>query len=476
MAKLHQPVTRMWTDVGVVTLLLGAHLWYLLHTTFVDWPEMLLYPWFLTKGLLYYRDVVLAYVPGSYYLLHVLYSLIGYSAASERMIAYGFILLTDILVYVTVRKQTKSWISAAIALAFFVWWQPILSGNTIWYETILSPIYIVMYLLALRYIEKPDVRRVVSLALLTAGATLIKQTAVWSVLVLCMFVWLSHTKKKDGFMHAVGIGLTVIASHLLVWGYFALLGAGSAYGFWVFGFLLSLSQANSGYALAPPRSDVALILPALLPLGLYVGVRWDKKIWLLILLFAAVVLAGLPRWGLHRFQPALSFLSISVGVFVHYVVTSKRRSVFVLGAIIAILVCIGSWRSFRVFIALRDSMQPQFFRKTYEELLTYVKKEVQGPIYILGNYDYLYFGLNEKPAVMPWVPLFPWNAEVPGMQKQIIDSLETNAVPYILYIPYHADRGYYLDYSPDELFLYVRSKYVKIGAAPIPGGELLKRR
>lgn len=277
-------------------------------------------------------------------------------------------------------------------------------------------------------------------------------------------------------MHAVGIGLCTIAAHLLVWGYFALHGAGSAYGFWVFGFLFSLSQANSGYALMPPRSDLALILPALLPLGMYIGVKWDKKIWLRMLLFIALVLAGLPRWGLHRFQPALAFVSISVGVLVHYVITAKRWRVLAVGVMMAFFVCIGSWRSMRVFLSLRDSMQPQFFGKTYEGLLTYVKKEVPGPIYILGNYDYLYYGLNEKPTVMPWVPLFPWNAEVPGMQTQIIDSLETNAVPYILYIPYHADRGYYLDYSPEELFLYVRAKYVKIGAAPIPGGELLKRR
>jgi hypothetical protein len=95
---------------------------------------------------------------------------------------------------------------------------------------------------------------------------------------------------------------------------------------------------------------------------------------------------------------------------------------------------------------------------------------------VLGSYDYLYFGNDEKPTVLPWVPLFPWNGQVPGMQKQLIDSLESHQVPYILFVPFHPDTGYYLDYSPDELFLYVRAKYAKIGAAPVSGGELLKRR
>ena len=122
MAKFISVLTRYTADIGIIFLALGIHLWYLTHTTFVDWPEMLLYPWFLTKGLVYYRDVVLAYVPGAYYLLHALYSLIGYSTASEKLIAYGFILLTDVLVYLTARRLTKQVVPSIFAVFFFVLW------------------------------------------------------------------------------------------------------------------------------------------------------------------------------------------------------------------------------------------------------------------------------------------------------------------------------------------------------------------
>lgn len=476
MEKLHTPVRGWWRDIAGILAALGIHVWYLCHTTFVDWPEMLLYPWFLTKGLLYYRDVVLAYVPGSYYLLHALYSLIGYSVASERIIAYGFILLTDVLIYITARRLTKSFWYSIAALVFFVWWQPIFSGNTIWYETILTPMYLGMYLFALRYLEKSMVRYLVPVGIMLALTTLIKQTAIWSVLFVCLFVWLSSKKKIEGFFHAVIIGFMTIAANLLVWGYFALLGAGSAYGFWVFGFLFDLSQGGSGYALMPPRSDITLILPAIIPLLLYGLFRVKKHEWLLILLTVAVLLSGLPRWGLHRLQPMLAYIAVSVGVLMHYVVVSKIRWIRLVGCVAACVVLMGSWRSIRVFITLRDAMQPQFFGGTYHALLSYIQKEAPGPIYVLGNYDYLYFGKDEKPTVLPWVPLFPWNGQVPGMQKQLIDSLESHQVPYILFVPFHPDTGYYLDYSPDELFLYVRAKYAKIGAAPVSGGELLKRR
>lgn len=467
---------HVWLEALLLCVGLGVHLFYLFHTTFVDWPEMLLYPWFLTKGLVYYRDVILAYVPGAYYLLHGLYSLIGYSTASEKLIAYGFILLTDVLVYLTARRLTKQVWPGIIALFFFVLWQPIFSGNTIWYETILAPMYLIAYFFALRYLDKPTLNAVIPVGTMLAVATLMKQTAVWSVLAMCLFVWLSHTHKKEGVIHAVIIGLTTIAANLLVWGYFVFVGVGRDYGFWVFGFLLNLSQSTSMYALAPTRSDLTLIAPALIPLVMFAVLRPKKHVWLLLSLMVAVLLSGLPRWGLHRLQPMLAFIAVGVGVIVASFIATKKQYIVLLGIIVACIMVIGSWRSFRVFTVLRDPMQPTFFDARYQELLSYANAQASGPVYVLGNYDYLYFGRNERPAVLPWVPLFPWNAQVPGMEKRLIASLESARVPYILYIPFHPDRGYYLDYVPNELFLYVRSKYEKIGAMPMESGELYRRR
>lgn len=466
---------NLWVEGGIVLSALGIHLWYLFHTTFVDWPEMLLYPWFLTKGLLYYRDVVLAYVPGSYYLLHGIYSVIGYSPASERAIAYGFILLTDILVYIVARKLTRSWWASSLALFFFVLWQPIFSGNTIWYETILAPIYLAVYLLLLRYTDKPRLASAVHVGIVLALATLIKQTAAWPLGMACLFVWLSQKNKIQGFFHAAVLGSIALLFQLMTWGYFALQGAGSEYWFWVFGFIANLSQSASGYALAPTRGDLALILPAVIPLLMVPMLRPKKEGWLIILFAVAVLLAGLPRWGLHRLQPMLAFISVSIAVSAVHLFRQKQWAK-VLGIIVLCSVVAGSWRSFRVFVTLRDPMQPTFFDATYQQLVAFMDKETDGAVYVLGNYDYLYFGMDKKPTVLPWVPLFPWNGQVPGMETKLIASIESHEVPYILLVPFHPEAGYYDGYAPNQLFLYVRSKYEKIGAAPVPGGELLRRR
>lgn len=473
MAKYHW-LNTLLLECGLILTALGIHLWYLMHTTFVDWPEMLLYPWFLSQGMMYYRDIVLAYVPGAYYLLHALYSVIGYSVQSERVIAYGFILFTDILVYITVRKLTRSWVAGLGALLFFVLWQPIFSGNTIWYETLLAPIYLGAYLLVLRYSAKPTLGALVPVGLILAAATLVKQTAAWPLLAVCLFIWLSGKNKKPGFIHAVIVGLIVVAGQLIVWGYFALLGAGSEYAFWVFGFIGNLSQSASMYALAPPRSDITLILPVVLPLFLLMLLRPKKEGWFLIIFTVAVFLAGLPRWGLHRLQPLLAFIAVAGALAVVSMVQKKRFVVF--GVMLLCVVAAGSWRSYRVFVTLRDPMQPTFFGKDYEHLLRFLNANAPGPLYVLGNYDYVYFGRNEMPTVVPWVPLFPWNGKVPGMEARLIASIEESKVPFILFVPYHIASGYYDGYAPEELFLYVRAKYEKIGAAPVSGGELLRRK
>lgn len=462
-------------EVIAFLTVIGIHIWFLLHTTFVDWPEMLVYPWFLSKGLLYYRDVVLAYVPGSYYLLHALYSILGYSPVSERIIAYCFILLTDWLVYAVSRSVTKSGIWAIISLLFFVIWQPVFSGNTIWYETMLAPLYLVTYLLILGYLKEPRMPKALWIGGLLGVATLIKQTAAWPLAAVCLFVWLSAKNKRVSFLHAVGIGVVAIVMQLLSWGYFALQGAGSEYGYWVFGFIAVLSGQSSMYALAPPRSDLTLILPALIPFAVLFFLPLKKERILLIVFTFAVLLAGLPRWGLHRLQPMLAFIAVGVSYF-GTIDLRKYRTLVPIFSFAFFLTVVGSWRSVRVFVTLRDPMQPTFFDARYQQLVSYLHSQAPGSLYVLGNYDYVYFGRNETPTVLPWVPLFPWNGKVPGMEARLICSLEAAKPEYILYAPFHPPFDYYDGYAPKELFLYVSAKYEKIGAPPAEGGELLRRK
>ena len=47
----------------LLVLLLGVHLFFLYLLKFTAWPEMLLWPYLITKGWLPYRDIAIAHTP-----------------------------------------------------------------------------------------------------------------------------------------------------------------------------------------------------------------------------------------------------------------------------------------------------------------------------------------------------------------------------------------------------------------------------
>lgn len=477
MAKYISLLNRYKADIGIILLALGIHLWYLFHTTFVDWPEMLLYPWLHSQGLAFYRDIIIPFPPAINYFLYAMYSFFGYSAASQRIIAYLCIFLTDILIYVVVRVLVKRRMVAWSSMLFFIFWQPIFYGNSLWHETILAPIIVGTFLAVVQYLKGPTLQRAVWIGILFALLSLSKQTTLWSMAIVCLYILVVAKDKRLGIRDVLIVGIFPVAAHLMVYGYYLLIGVGAQYAFWVYRFPFLLADKGSYYRLDPTRGDIALLLPAFIPLMVAVLVSRNRNIfWLLSVWTVALVAMAFPRWAIHRLQPALAFAAIGFAMLVSGLAEVKSKTAVLLGSIVLVLVASFGWRSIRAYTTIRDPMQPQFFGEMYQELVAFGNQHLDQPFFILGDYDYLYIGLDKKPVVLPWMQLLPWNAQLPGMQERIITSLESQKVPYILYIPYHPKEGYYLNYPPNELLLYVRTKYVKIGAMPVEGGELYKRR
>ena len=450
---------------------LSVHLAYLFRTTFVDWPEMLLYPWFASQGLVYYRDVSVPFPPLINYFLSASYGILGFSPESERIIAYILVLLTDILIYWIVRTVTQNRLAAWGSLCFFVFWHPIFYGNSLWHETVIAPVMLGTLFAVLRYIRVQDNRSVMMLALFVTALSLMKQTVVWPLIAVAGYLFFSSQKKSSVLRHGAIALCTMAAAHLLVLGWYAFRGAGNEYLFWVYKFPLSLGSISSQYGIPVTRSDLALLLPAFLPLMVLPIFGKSRIPYLLMIPWTvALFLMALPRWGIFRLEPALAFAAIAFGLFltaIYQKLSRLRLAVWV--GVIVLLIGFG-WRSFWTYVTLRDPMQPQFFGKQYTELLSYAREHVDGPLYILGNYDYLYFGLHSAPVVRPWIPMFPWNGQIPGSQASIINAIRETKVPTIWYIPYHGWSGFYGSYFPAAVYTYILNNYSPAGYLPVPGG------
>ncbi len=464
--------------------LLGLHLIILIFTNFTDWPEMLLYPWFLSKGLIYYQDVVLAYVPGAYYLLYGFYKILGFTPSSLRIIAYIFVFVSDLLLFWISLKLFKKRLICTVVLLFFMLWQPIFTGNTIWYETMLLPFYLLAFYFYYRFLLTEKSKYLLISGLTFACSLLIKQTAVLPVVFSIIFLLILKRSKKALIHGTMVLAISVIPL-LLVWVYYAFQGVGSSFFYWVFVFPTQLTKADCYYLLAPSLGDIALIGPAYLPtffltvVGLFI---WRKKqqVWPIVFIIGwsiALFFAGSPRWGMHRLVPSLAFSALALGyilVLIKKKAYTKTWNKFVVFIFLVVLV-LGFIRSFGKFIFMREKNATQFWGNEYINLGNFVLREIgNAKFFVFGNYDYLYFFFDRKPSVFPWTPMFPWNGKVAGIQEAIVTSLEQTKIPYILYIPYHKNSRFYLDYYPELLGDYIFSKYTKL--TPLPaGGWLLKR-
>lgn len=428
-----------------IILALVAHLGYLFKTTFVDFPELLIYPWYIHQGMLPYRDFIIPYTPALNYLLYPLYLLFGFSPQSERIIAYSFILVTDIVIYFLVKHLTRRTWAALVALIFFVFWQPIFAGNTLWHETIMTPLFLLVFWLVVRHNEKTSIRSAVVIGLLLALLTLMKQTAAWFAIPIIVFM---------GVRNVAIIAIIIGLSHVFVWGIFAFFGVGKEYFFWTVNFLLHLSKNPGLYRDVPSRGDLFLILPSLVPL---IFLRYR-------ILFGVIVVLGFfafPRWDLFRLQPMLGFVAVGIGL----VFSKVRYKPWMV--MLFILVIIGSVRSMKRFVMVYDPMQPRFFANEYNALIDFTKQHVDGPFAALGTVENIYFGTKTRPAI-PVTPLFPWYISLPGYQQSIIDRLEGERLQYVLYAPFVP--------APEQLTLYLEEKYEKIGPLPVEGGVLYQRK
>ena len=468
----------------IIGLLLLLHLSILLSTHFTDWPEMLVYPWFLSKGLMYYRDVVLAYVPGAYYLLYGLYKIFGFSPSALRIIAYIFISFSDLLLFWISFRLFKSKFTSVVILLFFMLWQPIFTGNTIWYETILLPFYLIAFYYCYRFILTGKSKYFFIIGVAFACALLIKQTALLPLLFVIIFLLLLRRNIKALVYGAMILAISVMPL-LLVWMYYSSKSVGLGFLYWVFVFPVLLTRADFYYLLAPSLADVALITPAYLPiffLTVPMWFIWRKKqqkyaMFLIIGWSITLFFTGSSRWGMHRLVPSLAFSALALGYVITLlkngnVVTRERKKLL---SIFLIVLLFGFTRSFAKFIFVREKSHTYFWGDEYRNLGNFVAKEIgNADFFVFGNYDYLYFFFDRKPSILPWTPMFPWNGKVVGVQETIVASLEQTKIPYILYIPYHKNSRFYADYYPEVLGNYIFSKYSKVASLPTDGW-LLKR-
>jgi len=449
----------------LVPLILLIHFILLINLRFTAWPEMILWPYFILKGLLPYRDIAMAHNPLLIFDLAIFYKIFGISLFNLKIYTWVLILLTDLLIYWVAKKITKREKVALLSLAFYVLWQPFFEGNGVWFDLVLAPLALLIFYFLWN-------KEFFWSGIFSGLAVLVKQTAFWFILPIGFTFWfLKNLKFKSikKFLTGLTVPLVIFLVYLIKVGIF------QDFYFWAIQFGIGyLPHAPGQFQLPTLKQFLALgvpyafIIPAIWFLIKKVKIQEKGQILILLVWCFFASLGIFPRWGYLHFQPFLPFLAIISGILISYFRACEKTSFAYINisykrlywAAYLVLIILGTIYLQVRFYRLNWQKADRFFEEETLEAAVWLKENTYPgeKIFILNSWDHLYALTNTLPANSPWVPTLPWYMEYPGIQEEIVADLEKEKPKLVVFEPYR-EKGLG-SYRPEKIDKFLRENYL----------------
>lgn len=409
---------------------------------------MTFWPYLIIKGWLPYKDIAIAHTPLLLVDLTILYKLFGVGLWQLKIYTWLLILLTDVLLFWIVRKIWNRK-TAILSLLFFIPFQLFYEGNGLWFDLALAPVTLIVFY----FIKKKDY---LWAGIFWALAFLTKQTAFWFLiptgLMFLQGISLQKPQKliKISKKFALGVLGTFLTAILAIW----MFGFLKDLYYWAFEFGIGILPKAQGQINLPSFRQLAIsFFPFSILFFLFFVQRRKESIFLSIWAIAGA-LGTFPRWELFHFQPAIPFLAIAGGLVFSRVKKLKPIiKILLVGYIVLNTFLVSKYY-------LREwGRETRFFEPEVKQITTYIKKntEQNDKIYVLNAWDSVYALSNTLPAVRPWVPHLPWYMELPGIQEDIVSSLDI-VRPKLIIQGEYSKTG--LDsYKPELIDEFIRDNY-----------------
>lgn len=437
-------------------LLITIHYLVLTQIQFIAWPEMFSYPYLLSKGYLIYKDIINPYPPLLPFSLQFYYSIFGMSLFSLKFISFFIIIVTDVTLFLVLRKIFNI-NKALLTLGMFILLQPSLEGNSLWFDLVITPLFILAYYFIYKYIQVQNKNLLLSNALILllgfilSLAFLIKQTSIFVILSIGLLLIIRGDRRK---LVLLIYSLALIFPVLIVSYFMFKQGIFSDYLFWVYQYPFQHLK-SAGFLLYPTYKQLTILMIILLPVC-YTLFRYrsDKKILTAIFLFIPSLLFSFPRFSYFHLQPALPFICITIP-YLFYKLTKKKRLIFGFGYLT--LICL----IFALFFLKWYKQESRFYDNNTIRIASVLHNKLKdkGEIFFY-NVSSEFFVISKLLPSRPWADTFPWYLETRGLQEKIINSLETHSVSYVVFRPF-ANEAFYTPgtYKPLKINNYIEQNF-----------------
>lgn len=435
--------------------LLVVHLFLLASIRFTAWPEMFSFPYLVNNKYLIYRDFHHAYQPLLTLILSVVYKLFGYKLIVLKIFTWLLILTSDILIFLISRKLFGKKLMAFLPLAIFVFLQPVLEGNMLWFDLAFLPFLLFSVYLIISWAENKKWNYLFATGLFLSICLLIKQQSVLLVVAFLFFLKAKKVSLKEVFVFFTGGVFPV----LLVVGWLAFVGIFKDYLFWTLSFPLYWLTRIPGYAILPtPKQWLSLfLLIGPLLIGIFKRFKKDRLdlIKFFTLLFFASLIAAFPRFSYLHLQPALGTYVILVSLLF---ATKRVNSVLFMGPVL--LVGLVFW----IKILPQVSQPTRFYeQRGIVDLAQFIKDNTKSSdkIYLLGPHSLLYV-LSDRLPPKPWIENYVWHFEIDRMQEKTIQHWEQDMPSAVLWsTPKHGNWYDLGAYQPKEVVQWIKANYTR---------------
>lgn len=439
-----------------VALLLGIHLFFLSNLRFTAWPEMLSYPYLRNNGFLLYKDMIHPYPPLLTMGLSYVYGIFGYGLWVLQSVAWVTILVSALLIFLIIREVTRNDKVALASLTVYVFLQPFLEGNMLWFDIGIIPPILLGTLFALR-------RKIFLAGLSLSVALLIKQTAGIFLILFFLFILLKRIKVRE-LAQFVAAPLILLLPLLV-----RLVQEGALQDFvrWTLVYPLTEWGRYPGYVqMSLTSREWAILLILFLPIIAAIAkniVRrkdlLDNRLQLLGLFLLGALFTVYPRFSFFHFQPALAFLAIWYAVFLG---NTKKLAIKFYAFCFVLFV-----------LALRLIHLPTIEREWNKEARFYGSPDLDvaqtinatvapgEQVFLVGLHSGLYAMASRLPPKR-WTDNFGWYLEIPSVQEEIVHRWDENPPKVIFWQEPEPGQWYELGtYQPQKIVEWIEKNYTK---------------
>lgn len=442
-------------------------------------PFVILMPAAMRQGYLPYEQLFDIHEP----LLPLLISFFAVPSIDGLFLARIFLVvlvtLATLLTFWAGKRQA-GWLGGLATVAFFVWWSVPFGLPKLWHESLLTSLYVLLFMVFPSSTARRSIPRLVILGLLGGVAMLTKQHAVFGV--GAMLGWQAVTYRRARrpwslMLGDVGLVAAFALLPLIVYGIYYILigGAVENWIYWTVTYNLT-SNFVSMAGLLPTSEQILGILPAylLVPAAILYAVQlrrkgdtnWERFAWALLLLVVSS-LTAFPRFEFFHLSPSLPLLAwlsaITLVQGLHINRTQDRSSIANVPWVAGITLAVIALPVYRMAVNYQTALGLDAPRKIWEysdlvPLTAEIRQHI-GPtdcVYIFPDDEAtsnLYYLLSCPPPKF-WILDYPWDM-TELIQKRILSTLETSPPAWIIY---PMGRSSIETFAP-EIVSYIQANY-----------------